>query len=240
MAGLNTRSYRSATFTNEHSGRCDAGPGGVGAGCRRMRRLLIGVVVSTVAVALLGACSGSGGRTATAVRSSTTSPLATASTSVAPSTSTVPKPAASGCGLSELTVSAGPMGAGLGHAGLPILFNNSGTRTCTLSGYPGIAALDAGGNQVAQAQRTPNGYLGGLPSDSTPLPVVELPAGQTASALVEGTNNPVGTAASCPTYPQILVTPPNETHSVTLGGGLRGCSQLQIHPVVPGTTGSLR
>jgi hypothetical protein len=46
------------------------------------------------------------------------------------------------------------------------------------------------------------------------------------------------TGNSCTPYAGILVTPPNETHSIKLPWPSDGCSVLQIHPVVPGTTGS--
>ncbi len=130
------------------------------------------------------------------------------------------------------------MGAGLGHEGAAIEFKNIGTSNCSLSGYPGVAALDATGNQVAQAQRTPSGYLGGMETGSTTPPVVHLTPGAVASSMVEGTDVPEGTATSCPTYPALLVTPPTAKQSVKLAISLPGCSPLQVHPVVSGTTGS--
>jgi hypothetical protein len=79
--------------------------------------------------------------------------------------------------------------------------------------------------------------MGGLPPDNQTPPIVDLAPGETASALLEGTNNPTGTATSCPIYSAILVTPPGETHSVRVGISMRGCTGLEIHPVVPGSTG---
>jgi hypothetical protein len=128
-------------------------------------------------------------------------------------------------------------GAGLGHEDQVILFTNSSQSACSLSGYPGVAGLDAQGNQAVQAVRTPSGYLGGLASGDVTPPVVVLAPGQSASATVEGTDNPVGTATSCPSYPELLVTPPDLTGSTRVAAGLPGCSPIQIHPVVPGTTG---
>jgi hypothetical protein len=125
------------------------------------------------------------------------------------------------------------------------VFTNQSQSACTLSGYPGVAGLDAQGNQAVQAVRTLAGYLGGLkPGDTTP-PLVSLAPGQTASATVEGTDNPIGSATSCPYYPILLVTPPNLTDSVRvtvsdLGrvtSGLPGCSPIEVHPVVPGNSG---
>jgi hypothetical protein len=154
--------------------------------------------------------------------------------------STVPV-AASGpprCTFAHLAISVGQLGAGLGHEGAAILFENTGTSTCSLSGYPGVAALDSTGQQVAQAQRTPSGYLGGMHTGSTTPPVVDLAPGAVASALVEGTDVPVGSASSCPTYPALLVTPPTSTLSARLTVSLPGCSAIEVHPVVSGTTGT--
>ncbi|HVC14496.1 MAG TPA: DUF4232 domain-containing protein [Acidimicrobiales bacterium] len=208
---------------------------------------------SVVAVALVGgvalACSACGGGSPSASRTShrshhkthtsrpttTTAPPTSSST---PTSTTSAAPGTTRCTFADLSISHGQGGAGLGHEGGPLLFKNTGSSTCTLSGYPGVAALNATGQQVSQAQRSPNGYLGGMETGSTAPPVVTLAPGATASALVEGTDVPEGTASSCPTYPALLVTPPTSTHSQRVTLPLPGCSPLQIHPVVPGTTGS--
>jgi len=135
-------------------------------------------------------------------------------------------------------MSVGQTGAGLGHEGVVVLFRNTSAAACVLAGYPGVAALDATGRQVAQAERTPSGYLGGMETGSTTPRAVTLGPGATASALVEGTDVPEGTATSCPTYAALLVTPPTSTRSQRLTASLPGCSPLQVHPVVRGTTGT--
>jgi len=66
---------------------------------------------------------------------------------------------------------------------------------------------------------------------------VTLVTGQSASAIVEGTDVPTGNATSCPSYPKLLVTPPNATESVVVNAVMPGCSPIEIHPVVPGATG---
>ena len=139
-----------------------------------------------------------------------------------------------------MSVSLGRSDAGAGHVGTVLVFRNTGTGRCALSGYPGVAGLDANGAQVAQARRTANGYLGGLQSGLTTGPEVPLAPGAAASALVEGTDVPVGSATSCPSYPALLVTPPGTTVSVrlVLADPFPGCSGLMVHPVVPGLTGS--
>jgi hypothetical protein len=104
-----------------------------------------------------------------------------------------------------------------------------------------VAALDAKGQQVVQAARTPSGYLGGLATGRTTPPTVVLRSRQTAAALVEGDQDPQGTARSCPSYPALLVTPPNTKTSVKVStvdiGGMPGCTTIFVHPIVAGTTG---
>lgn len=172
--------------------------------------------------------------TSSSTTSSSTSIVQSATSSSAPGGSEQP-PA---CASSQLTITDGQNGAAAGHSGGPIIFRNHGTNTCFLEGYPGVAGLDASGNQVTQAVRTPQGYLGGLPAGQTLAPVVILKPGATASALVEGTDIPPGGSAKCPILYGIEVTAPNTHHSTKLQGAPGDCSGLQVHPVVPGTTGS--
>ncbi len=168
---------------------------------------------------------------------STSAPRSSTTTSTATSTTSAP-PAPARCTFADLVISAGPTAAGLGHEGATILFENVAATPCALSGYPGIAALSATGRQVQQAQRTLSGYLGGMRTGSTTPPLVVLQPRATASAMVEGTDVPEGTVSSCPTFPALLVTPPTSTTSKRLTAPLPGCSPLQVHPVVSGTTGS--
>lgn len=129
--------------------------------------------------------------------------------------------------------------SGAGHIVAVLAFKNTSTQTCTLVGYPGVAGLDSAGHQVVQATRTLNGYVRVLPPNVVHPPVVTLSPGQTASAIVEGSDVTVGNQTGCPTYPQLLVTPPNTTHSVLINFAMPGCIPVQVHPTVPGTKGSL-
>jgi hypothetical protein len=136
------------------------------------------------------------------------------------------------CSFSQLAVTAVFGGAGLGHESALLLFKNTSAVTCSLYGYPGVAGLNAEGVQIAQAVRTLNGYMGGAGQSA---PHVTLEPGVIASAVVEGTDVPVGSETSCPTYSSLLVTPPDATQSVAIRISLPGCSGLQVHPVIPRT-----
>jgi Domain of unknown function (DUF4232) len=156
----------------------------------------------------------------------------------APSQSPTPRPGVATCRLANLKVTTGEGDAGSGHWSLPLVFRNTGTATCRLRGYPGVAGLDATGAQATQARRTPSGYLGGV-TDPASLPVVDLAPGATGSALLEGASHPDTAAGGpCFQYPALLVTSPDETHSVRVDQTVTTCTDLQIHPVVPGDTGS--
>ena len=142
------------------------------------------------------------------------------------------------CTVPQLTIELAAGTAGSGHRSTVLVFRNTGSATCRMHGYPGVAGLDARGTQVEQARRTRSGYLGGLASGAS-APAVDLASGQTASALVESVAyGPDGNG--CTAYAGLLVTPPDETHSVRLGWTGDGCSGLEIHPVVPGRTGQQR
>ena len=140
------------------------------------------------------------------------------------------------CTTSGLRVTAGTGEAGLGHAGLPILFRNVSVIPCRMRYYPSVGLLDASGRRVATARDTPSGYLGGLPAGMTVPPLVNLTDGQTASALIEGEDS-TSNGAACPEYPVILVSPPVLGSAVRVERAFYSCD-LEVHPVVPGTTGS--
>lgn len=152
------------------------------------------------------------------------------------------------CQNDQVRVVAIGFGAAAGSVAERVGFTNVGGQTCTLSGYPGVTALNAQGVQVTQAVRDLQGMLGGLQSGSTTLPVVSLTPGQTASADVEGTDIAPGSGTKCDDFPTLLVTPPNLTQSTSItnvgfqgpGSNVEGfpdCGGLSINPLVPGTLG---
>jgi hypothetical protein len=147
------------------------------------------------------------------------------------------------CTNAQITVSDAGGGAALGHVDQVLVFTNTGHTACTLTGYPRLAGLSSIGQDETQATRTPGGYMGGLLSGDTTPPVVSLAPGETASAIVEGTDNPIG-SRPCFHYQALLVTPPNLTDQTRVGisdAGMQGfpdCSGLEVHPVVAGSTGS--
>jgi hypothetical protein len=141
------------------------------------------------------------------------------------------------CTTSELSITAGRGGAGLGHVGLPILFRHVGVIPCRMRYYPSVSLLNANGRRVATAKDTLSGYLGGLPEGVREPPLVNLAPGQSGSALLEAEDT-TAKGAACPVYPTILVSPPLLGHPVRIERAFSACD-LEVHPVVLGTTGSL-
>lgn len=212
-----------------------------------MSRKVVGIVVLVGALGVVASACGGSPRTPSHPSHPTTTSPTTAATSTRPAPTTKPvspsstptsAPATARCTSSELHVSVGTPGAGLGHEGAPIVFENSSSRPCTLQGYPGVGILDASGQQVSEAVRTPQGYLGGMQTGSTTPPLVTLAPGGFASAFVEGTDVPSGTEQSCPTYSSALVTPPTSTRSVKVALFVPGCSPVEVHPVLRGKSGA--
>jgi hypothetical protein len=137
------------------------------------------------------------------------------------------------CAAHQLSISLGPYGAGAGHIGVPIRFQNEG-RTCSLRGYPGVDGLSANGRVVVHAGHSLSGYLGGAGRVAT----ITLAAGQTASAFLEGANFPIQ-GRPCHPYRTLRISAPDATHSVQLSARYSFCYPV-IHPVVAGRTGTRR
>lgn len=132
-----------------------------------------------------------------------------------------PPTGAPACQGSSLSVTATVSTPSAGMAW--IVFENSSTSSCRLYGYPGVAVLDSSGNQVLQVSRTPG-------AQGSPPPDVVVPADGTASAVLRG--NPDYPSGSCPSYQQLLVTPPNTTASRKIAvDNLVICANAQIDPV---------
>lgn len=202
--------------------------------------------VTALAVAACGSGGSSSASSPASAAATTTSTSATSSptttttaTSTVTSTSTASATAAStpsGCTSAHTAVSLKSMGAATGHAGLLLVFRNSGTAACTLSGYPGVNLATAHGHRQVQVPRTPQGFMGGLSPQAKVDPVAHLAPGQQAAAVLEGNDFNPKTGGACPRYTVLLVTPPNQTRSFVFSHPITLCAP-QIHPVVPGTSG---
>jgi hypothetical protein len=141
------------------------------------------------------------------------------------------------CASSVLAITASPDGAGLSHVGLILRFRNVGLIPCRMSGYASVVLFGASGSRNVIAAEKPFGYLGGLTPGTGPPPLVTLGPGQFASSLLEAVDFEVKSERACPRITSLLVTAPTATRSVRIPASFDGCSDVEIHPLVSGTTG---
>ena len=124
------------------------------------------------------------------------------------------------------------------HVVFVVTARNASRQTCITQGYPGVALLDAKGRQIEQATRTRFGFMGGLNRGAPPR--IVLRPGQRASARIEGFTINEATQQACPHSSAILFTLPDNRDSTRLRVSFPACKGVQVHPMVPGTTGSSR
>ncbi len=121
-----------------------------------------------------------------------------------------------GCASSQLGVRAGRTGAATSHYGVTFTFWNRSAATCTLYGYPGQQMLDAQGRPLPTSVNWGSDHI---VQPQKPA-LVTLQPGEEASFLL-GYASPDPYGLSCPSSTQLLVTPPNETRSLTIPFRLR-------------------
>ena len=146
----------------------------------------------------------------------------------APTETTAPHP--DRCLIGELQVTFGQASGAAGSQEIPLVFTNTGTRSCVLHGYPGVSYVASqGGPQVGAAAERDGG---------TETPVTVAP-GARATAAVRATvvqNYPAETCGPTPVA-GFRVYPPDDTGSVFLPYPTTGCSQtgvkqLSVQPVI--------
>jgi hypothetical protein len=153
-----------------------------------------------------------------------------------PAQHTVLLPAATTCKAKQLRTTLSQASPGATHHGYVIHFKNRG-RICTITGYPGVDALNTRGHRILSAKRTSTGYLGGVASGG--LPKIHLAKGKTASAIVEW----IDLGSPCPRARSLRITAPDAVTSVVFSPkSLRSetLCHLEVHPVVAGITGQTR
>lgn len=170
-------------------------------------------------------------------RPSTTPPGRTRSASPPATVSQAPPPPARttkapvrGCASSSLRVTAGRGSGAAGSVLVPLVFTNTGTRACTLHGFPGVSLVDASGGQIGAAA-TRTGAGGGS---------VVLAPGHAAVAQVRVTRAQNYPQERCaPVAAQGLrVYPPGETHALLVPReGLTGCAETGVRLLSVRTVG---
>ncbi|MFJ8092669.1 DUF4232 domain-containing protein [Streptomyces griseofuscus] len=111
---------------------------------------------------------------------------------------------ASGAGCTTAHLSFSTSG-GMGEGELIVNMKNTGSANCTLHGFPGVDL------------KSKDGTLSASRSKLTAPTVTLQPGAETRFTLHYPPNNSGGSGE---TFTQLVVTPPNETHSTTLNAGI--------------------
>ena len=130
------------------------------------------------------------------------------------------------CDGPTLAVTVGDGGAAAGTIYYPVVFTNRSGTSCYLQGFPGAAAADSAGAAKVNATR----------DTSTAATRVVLAPGRSAHADLAVRNVPPG-SAPCPTYPLLLVTPPDSRRTSTILRSVQPCAnQMRITVVRAGAS----
>jgi hypothetical protein len=136
------------------------------------------------------------------------------------------------CTTGELSASLGEGGAAAGSTYRPLIFTNTGSRTCELRGFPGVSYVAGDdGHQVGPAAAM-SGERGGQ---------VPIPPGGTARAQLQLVNVQNYDPADCAPVPVrgLRVYPPGDTASLFVPMDGTGCSatppgnQLSVQTITP-------
>jgi hypothetical protein len=135
-----------------------------------------------------------------------------------PSEGTATATAIPRCEGPSLVVSVGDGQGAAGTVYYRVVFTNRSGASCYLQGFPGVAAADASGKAKVDASR----------ETTTAARRVVLAAGRSAHANLAVRNVPPGSAA-CPSYPLLLVTPPDSRRTTTISRSVQPCAdQMRI------------
>ncbi len=158
--------------------------------------------------------------------------------STQPVTPSVPRAATaplSRCSLSSVSASASHAAVVLGHVGVVLIFTDTRSPRCTVRGYP-LVTLSA-----HRVTHTLLGYLGGLEGTSI-LPTITLSRGQSASALLEGSDSN-RSGHRCSNVTALRVALPGSTSSTMVqlerSNEMTACGGLEVHPLVAGGSGTV-
>ncbi|GAA1099008.1 hypothetical protein GCM10009579_12470 [Streptomyces javensis] len=133
------------------------------------------------------------------------------------------------CSKAQLTLAVGRMDIGAGNVYLPLVFTNKSTRTCTLTGYPGVSLLDSTGAVIGDpaTRRGP-----------TRSPV-SLPPGGSASSSLHTLNEGMNDTPCRRTAARIRVYPPDSFDAMSVpAGSFRVCGGVfEVETTQSGTGG---
>ncbi|HVB93510.1 MAG TPA: DUF4232 domain-containing protein [Acidimicrobiales bacterium] len=195
-----------------------------------MRKPVIGLLVSVCLGGLVLAACSSGSSTSTTVTTTTptTSP-ATTSTTAAGGTTTTTAAGTSGCATANLTASIYGSSGAAGTIETTIALKNNLSTPCTLNGYPGLGMTGSNGASLTTTVVRKGNY----PFTAMAPTTVTLAGGQMAFFNMGYSDVPTGSATSCPTAANLVITPPNSYTSMSIPAQLAPCNNgtITVSPV---------
>ncbi|WP_327145341.1 DUF4232 domain-containing protein [Nocardia sp. NBC_01327] len=194
------------------------------------------LAVGTLALAGCGSgTTGAGPSTVTAPGTVPTTTATDGGASTPSATTSASTPAGLGlCRTADLTLSKGRSDGTAGSTYTPLIFTNTGSKPCTVTGFPGVSL--AAGN---------TGDPIGAPADrDKPKPTITLGVNEQASALLRITDaGNYGDRCQPVTAAGLRIYPPDNTESIFLPAQISACANSDVHlleisSLVPGATGS--
>jgi hypothetical protein len=137
------------------------------------------------------------------------------------------------CSTSDLSLSIGQGQGAAGTSYVPIIFTNTGSKPCTLYGFPGVSFLDSSGKQLG----VPATHSGGAEGVVTLAP---NGAANSQLGLPDPGNFPSGGCNSA-TAAKLQVYPPGDFGALTIADTSTVCTTdggaTSVTPVTPGSGG---
>ncbi|WP_459185425.1 DUF4232 domain-containing protein [Streptomyces sp.] len=133
------------------------------------------------------------------------------------------------CATSRLKITAANFDSGAGHTNFQLVFQNTGTAPCALTGFPGVSFVKIHNTQLGKAASRTSGTTS----------IVTLAPDAQGYADVQTINGQAGySATQCDltTVPTLRVYPPNQTESANIPWNKQECvgstvQNLQVGPV---------
>jgi Protein of unknown function (DUF4232) len=189
-------------------------------------RSSLALTVLGLVVAGCGSGSAASQATTTVTTTVTTTPGSSVTMSPPHVIATPPGEGTPRCDGASLAVSVTDGGGAAGTVYYRVVFTNRSGDPCYLRGFPGVSAADASGKATVNASRD---------TSTAPTRVV-LAAGRAAHANLAVRNVPPN-AAACPSYPLLLVTPPDSRRTSTISRSVQPCAnQMRVTVVQPGAS----
>jgi hypothetical protein len=129
------------------------------------------------------------------------------------------------CGNSSLAVTRTYVDSGMGHSWMSLVYRNTSSQTCTVTGYPGLDAVGSYGHVLAHAKRNRDGQQ---------IRTISINPGGYASAGVQWENFNGATGGSCAFSESVNTIVANTSRVHHLDVSVSRCG-LQVHPTVAGT-----